>query len=631
MNGNPYRAIVLSLSGALFLLLLFLLLSPIPLRATPSTYFVIPHGGGDCSQASPCDLQSALAMASDGDTLYLAEGTYTGTGSAVITASHTLTLYGGWDGTLITPPMRDPDHHPTVLDGEGVRRGVFIVRPLTLTLDGIGLVRGNASADPDYPAMGGGLFSRYGTPILVHCLISGNVASNAALSAQGGGVYISDPAGVPLLQDNRFISNVANLDGWGSGGGLYLLNAPHTQLLGNVFLSNTATLSGTKGYGGGVAVFGSSERVLCAQNEVRNNVSIALGDGHSSAYGGGLMFSGAAAQIRDNLILSNTAIISGGLGYGGGIAMNASEGCTVEENQIEFNVAQRHQADVAGSYGGGIYAMLSRPLLIRGNRIRFNVASLADRGGGGGITLWWHCDDATLADNVIEHNVGAVGNQYGYGGGLYLYVALNAHIESNRIRWNNAGGLPYGGGGGGLYLWRNTSFTMTNNLVVGNQSAADGAGMKLVGWVDEPITGTLAHNTFAANEQNGGQGIAIDLDAPRITLVMTNNLIADHNYGLYAEAGTTATLEKTLFYANVAGETGGNGFILNHAPITGQDPRLTTEGLLGGGSAAVNAALTLPWVTVDIEGDPRPFGAAADIGADEYIATLALPMILRQE
>jgi len=86
MNPSKCRHLVCSLAtGGLLLAVLLVLLSwtPQTVHAAPGDLFVTPGGGGDCSQASPCGLQTALSQAVDGDTLYLAQGTYTGTGGAV--------------------------------------------------------------------------------------------------------------------------------------------------------------------------------------------------------------------------------------------------------------------------------------------------------------------------------------------------------------------------------------------------------------------------------------------------------------------------------------------------------------------------------------------------------------------
>ncbi|RMF29521.1 MAG: hypothetical protein D6759_13685, partial [Chloroflexi bacterium] len=115
------------LTAALGVLALVALLAiSAPARAAGNTLFVTPGGTGDCSQAAPCDLQTALSQATDGDTIYLAQGTYTGTGAAVITITKSITLYGGWNGSPTGPAVRDPALYPSILDGEGQRRVVYI-------------------------------------------------------------------------------------------------------------------------------------------------------------------------------------------------------------------------------------------------------------------------------------------------------------------------------------------------------------------------------------------------------------------------------------------------------------------------------------------------------------------------
>jgi hypothetical protein len=124
-------------TGSLLLVGLFLLLNGTSqvARADPGDLFVTHGGSGDCSQATPCDLQTALGSVSDGNTIYVAADTCTGAGGAVVTVTKSITLYGGWDGTTTTPPVRDPDAHPTTLDGEGVRRVVYISESISPTLD----------------------------------------------------------------------------------------------------------------------------------------------------------------------------------------------------------------------------------------------------------------------------------------------------------------------------------------------------------------------------------------------------------------------------------------------------------------------------------------------------------------
>ena len=72
MNLNKYRHMVFSMAtGGLLLVGLFLVLNGAPqmARADAGDLFVSSTGSGDGSQGSPCDLQTALSMASDGDAI----------------------------------------------------------------------------------------------------------------------------------------------------------------------------------------------------------------------------------------------------------------------------------------------------------------------------------------------------------------------------------------------------------------------------------------------------------------------------------------------------------------------------------------------------------------------------------
>lgn len=98
MERHRLSHIVLSLTaGRLLLLGLFCLLidKPLLVRAAPDDMFVTPFGSGDCSQVNPCDLDSALSQAIDGDTLYLAQAVYTSSRDAVVTVTRRITLHGG--------------------------------------------------------------------------------------------------------------------------------------------------------------------------------------------------------------------------------------------------------------------------------------------------------------------------------------------------------------------------------------------------------------------------------------------------------------------------------------------------------------------------------------------------------
>ena len=564
---------------------------------SPGPAFVKPGGTGDwCLQDDPCgSIQYALEQCEpgNGDTIYVAEGTYTSTGGAVIRVTKSVTLYGGWDGTVTTPVLRDPEAHVTTLDGEGERRVIHLggtPNPITATIDGFVIANGNAAHAPNNAGRGGGICSIEATPRIAHNVITNNVAgpSDADGKAYGGGIYLLNPDGTAVITANQVTSNVANVNGQGHGGGLYLSGAPSAQVVNNTMMRNTAVLTGGSGRAGGL-----------------------------------YLSDAPTAQVMGNVVLSNTAVLSGDdRGRGGGVTVDSSPDVTVTGNVIAGNVAYRGPT-WQSSDGGGVYCRYSHDLVFRDNVVRGNVVNLHARGGTGGGMQLWGCYRATVANSDFTENASS-GQDSGSGGGLYSYAARDLTLEGNRFVDNRA----YRGGG--LYLGHNTWFAMRNNLVAENVGGHEGGGMAFEAWPTEPVSGTLVHNTFAANDKGSRDGrIAIHLNEAYVTLTLTNNLIYGHTYGIYAVTTSTAQLDHTLFYAHSSGDVGGPGAIVNSEPITGYDPRLTSDYHLSPGSPAIDAGVDAG-VYTDIDGDTRPQNSGYDIGADElYEWHIYLPLVLK--
>jgi hypothetical protein len=535
-------------------------------RADPGAWFVTPAGSGNaCTQGQPCSLPEALNKAVNGDMLYLAAGTYTGSGAAVVTVTQSISLYGGWDGSTATPPVRNPAAYVSILDGQGQRRGIYIAGAVAPTVDGCTVVGGNASNCPN-PCKGGGIYSSMAMLILANNVISGNIACTSSISnGLGGGIYVVSAGRGAAILSNRVLSNVASTSCRGFGGGIWADTCAWLPVVGNS-------------------------------------------------------------------ILSNTASITGGLGDGGGIGISSSQYALVDGNVIAHNVAQGGPATSYGSHGGGFYASSCRGVTVTNNLIEYNAASVPANGQGGGAYLSG-CNDARVAGNLLQGNLGCAattGPGAGRGGGFSAYGSRRVFISANRVLSNIASSNG-SGFGGGFYFSRSTSFTMTNNIVAANHAGYAGGGIAFEADVDQLVTGTLLHNTIVGNDLGAGNGrIGIYLNQGPVTLVMTNNIISGHTYGVNAVDGTTVTLNSTLLYANTSGDTGGPGNIVNTAAITGQNPLLTADYHLNPGSPAIDAGVDAG-VATDMDGEPRPFGLGYDIGADEEVPPhrLYLPRMLR--
>lgn len=469
--------------------------------------FVSPGGGGDCSQASPCDLQTALGTALDGDRIYLAAGTYTGSGDAVVTLSHSVSLYGGWDGSPTTPPDCDHEVYSSIIDGQDGRRGVFVGSGLSVTLEGLSITNGVDDLK------GAGLYAGDAHLTLRHLSVYSNTIDVNAVPgsyAYGGGAMVE--GGSLVVEASSFWNNSV----WGkigsNGGGL--------------MISDTVTAT----------------------------VSKALFQDNDAWSGSGLSFLGVSGH-QNRLVLRQSTFAGNGWGRSRGLA--------------------------TGGYAGGI--AVSRAIV--------------------------EIEENTFIDNWASNEYGA------------LSISSSELLLARNWIYQNQSGRS-----SGLYISSFLPFTITNNVIADNQSTYT--------WMLEPAVlirygnGQFLHNTIARN--SGPYGILLENGA---SVAFTNTILVSHTLGISVTAGSTAALEGTLWgsgsWANGT-DWGGDGTIQTGTLNLWDEPRFLNPEAgdyhLRQTSAAVDAGLDAGVLT-DIDGDPRPTGAGFDIGADEFMGRLYLPLL----
>ncbi len=399
MNLGKYKRVVFSLAASSLLLVgLLLLLNGAPriARAAPGDLFVTTDGSGTgCTQANPCDLVTALSQAIDGDTIYVAQGTYTGAGTAVVTVTKSITLFGGWDGTTTTPPVRDPAVYPTTLDGETARRGIYISGNITPTLDGFIITRGNASNAATDPGYGGGIYSSGANPIVTNNVITNNVAYTSTTDwAQGGGICVYGSYVTPVMaviSGNLIANNAASTAHRGEGGGLEVRYGSGIVVSNNTFQGNIAGAT-NNGMGGGLYLYSSS--AVVSGNLVQNNQATPTGAG----FGGGFYSQFGDVTLSRNSVISNAA-------EHGAVTFEYNTSVTLTNNIIAQNPA------------GGVFFRGSASNPIAGI-LAHNTIAQNDKEG---VYAGWYSSGystLTLTNNIIV----------GHTTGIYAYPDPNPNV-----------------------------------------------------------------------------------------------------------------------------------------------------------------------------------------------------------
>ena len=283
-------------------------------------------------------IQFAIEWASDGDTILVADGTYTGDGNKNV----------DFKGKAIVL-MSENGPESTIIDCEGSGRGFYFHSGEDSLSAVIGFTIKNGST-PGYSGDGGGIYCSSAFATITNCIITGNSAGG-----NGGGIY--QDGSTPLkLRDCMITGNSAS----NTGGGIFC-SSSFSTITNCVITGNSS-----RNYnGGGIYCSGASPMITdCIITE------------NSANGGGGIYCSGASATIIDNTITRNSATESYSKSYGGGIYCSGAS-ATIIGNTIARNTCSSTSSGYE-SYGGGIYCSGDAPT-ITGNTIANNSA---DNGGG---------------------------------------------------------------------------------------------------------------------------------------------------------------------------------------------------------------------------------------------------------
>jgi len=335
-------------------------------------------------------LQAAIQIAGDGDTIWVAQGTYLPTSDSnrekYFQLNPGVVILGGFNGTEMYDWERDPAVYETILSGDIGITGdstdnsyhvlYTIGTDSTAILDGFTITQGQATSANATFRYGGGLLvdtdaARLRTsPVIRNCRFIGNTAF------YGGGIYCNGENARyanPLIQQCTFLNNRSTV----SGAGIYVTghNDPETpvRIVDCHFVDNSATWGG-----GGICL-----RDACGITKIENCRFVRC----KTIFGGGGIFSESLCQQSELKLYGcdfeeNEGVDGGGLAHVNTIvppdmsAVFDIDGCLFKNN-VNTNAPG---GGVSISATGGNLQIRLYDCLFDGNRAATN--------GGGGVYLY---------------------------------------------------------------------------------------------------------------------------------------------------------------------------------------------------------------------------------------------------
>jgi len=476
-------------------------------------------------------LQDALASASYGDEIYVAQGIYTpdrgvgftpGDKFAKFSLKNGVALRGGFAGFGESDPnSRNIDRYKTTLSGDLSGNDIDVNDPCdlrqfpptridnsytvliskntdqTAILDGFTITAGyNTAVVRNGPTGGAGMFNQSGNPVLVNCTFT----SNAAVSSGGAGLFNLKGSN-PTLENCTFTGNYAV-----GGAGIYNYNSD-PNLTNCIFFENFANSGG--------AIYNLDSNPIVT--------GCTFNDNHAQA-GGAVCNTGGSPRFEDCTFASNTAIEY----RSGGAMINIRCTCTA--------ICCTFFENAALSYGGAIdndddsTAILVSCVFI---------ANQAHKGGAVSNGLRVNC---TITDCIFRANRG------GDGGGVHNHSGAKGTFTHCRFDQNTA---QYRGGG----INNESSKVEIISCIFNKNSASEGGG-GLCNFHRDKVM--LSNCVFIRNNADKGGGIysTSRCESTVANCIFSGNFATEEAGGVWNHE-SSPTIVNCTFYGNLAGESGG--------------------------------------------------------------------------
>ncbi|MCD7972845.1 MAG: right-handed parallel beta-helix repeat-containing protein [Candidatus Azobacteroides sp.] len=491
-------------------------------------------------------------------------------------------IYGGFDGSEITPEDRDYETNKVILSGvtgatgtaaDSVYHVVVAVGDMNgACLDGVTITGGNGG--------------------------TGNVSVNGlnVSRSNGSGICIQQVSGFSLAN----ISVTGNY-GAGFGGGIYIGNTT------DISLTNMTVDNNYSGNNDGGIYMSTISGLTLSDLTVKDNRI-------NNGSGGGMYMTNITYSVFSNVTVNrNISPVSAG-----GILLSNSDSTLVIDNlEIKEN---------NGSRGAGIYLSNSSPVM-KSIRITENILRPANPTRGGGI-YFTNSSSPEITDLILTGNRlkdGTITDTGMRGGGIYN--ENSSPVITNAIIKDNSCGYT---GGGINSTGASSNPKLINVLITGNtltHSGTFGGGIMSENGELELINVTISGNTalYGSGLYNNGS-TRIDVK---------NSIIWDNGTGTNNIASqnpnTTGFYHSLIQRAHAADGTWEEITGTDHGGNISQDPLFTdpasSDYTLTIYSPAVNKGNKdyLAGILTDLAGNTRIYDNDPDMGAYELQQQVAGP------
>ena len=518
------------------------------------------------------DVQNGINQAQSGDTIYLNNHTFTGSGSEISVA-------GGWfsnkdkitiDGS-INPNKGGTGNEMSTLDAKSSSR-VFNIGASSITLKNIIITNGKYSGRD---ANGAGVYSSGSNLVLENCVISNCEASSSSRGDVHSALYSENTVTLSrctLVNNkatstyntvtNSYVVRTASFDGsmtdcivrdnyvssiGAMAIGITIVGSSSNKVSNTKFMNNYATSTNGNAFGAALQVLGTVSNCTFEYNQANSDVN----NSHAGAlcfrpgstvynctFIGNIAYRGAATtfhasgELKDCIFINNTAT-----GFGGAIS-TGYDGTTGQKVKISNSYFEGNAAPI-----GGAITTHGNDITVDNSTFISNKA--ADDGGAvyvvdDGITVL----NSNFGNNSAKNHAGAI------------------YVKGNNVKIQNATFVNNSAHFAGAVRVEGSYVNVLNATFIGNKAISDGVSKSQAGALGISGNNVNIDSSYFANNTVEGDAGAIGVKGSHIKVTNSqfysnhvNPFNNDLNTGLGGAIytmGNNVTYDNAIFRYNTA-------------------------------------------------------------------------------